>query len=262
MKYLVVGGLLTVGIIAAGSITVGLLRDNSTEQADVAQSRSAVSAGNLTSGQDSQDLSGNASEQVSNDVGPQNTSVYAASSNVTNDAIVKVSLYGNTKQSGHRVHQAIYDLVQQGNPVKASILQVINSAVANQDVNLLSPAALTSTKNHKSTVLAFMAQMVAANDLFPATKSSIEEKPDDVLNIIDAAVVLYPDFAQEVINAATLTGLIDPNEALLAAIAAGADPTTVSEATAAGGAVTGAGQPFDGLGGGGNGGGDASASSN
>jgi hypothetical protein len=53
---------------------------------------------------------------------------------------------------------------------------------------------------------------------------------------------------------------MDPNEALLAAIAAGADPSTVSEATAAGGNVAAAtfdagafDVPFGGLGGGGSG---------
>lgn len=49
---------------------------------------------------------------------------------------------------------------------------------------------------------------------------------------------------------------------LLAALGQGADAGVVSPATAAGGPVDGVGQPFDGLGGDGNGGGEPTASSN
>jgi hypothetical protein len=260
MKFLIAGGLLTAGIVVVGSITFGLMQENGSEQSAVAQSTSEIA-----SVQDSQDESGTTAQKAISDLALQTTPVNTSISNVTDNAdnaIVKVSLYGNKDQSGNRVHQAIYDLVLQGHPVKGAILQVINDAIANEGTKLLSSAALTSSRNHKPIFLAFMTNMVAANDLFPATKSSIEAQPEDVINIIDVAVVLYPDFAQEVINAAAITGLIDPNEALLAAIAAGADPTTVSAATAAGGAVNGAGQPFNGLGGGGNGNGDPSASNN
>ena len=257
MKLLIVGGLLTVGIVVVGSLTIGLMQDNVTEQSEVLQS-----ANDVASLQDNQEQSGTRAQKAINNLLVQDTPISTSNSNVIDAAIIKVSLYGNKDQSGHRVHQAIHDLVLQGTPVKVAIVNVINNAIANEGNNLLSSAALKSTRNHKPTVLAFMANMVAANDLFPATKSSIEDKPEDVLNIINVAVVLYPDFAQEVINAAAITGVIDPNEALLAAIAAGADPTTVSEATAAGGAVNGAGLPFDGLGGGGNGNGDISASPN
>lgn len=258
MKFLVVGGLLTAGIVVVGSITFGLMQKNATEQSNIAQFTSEVAPV-----YDNQDES--ATTEANSDLVLQNVPVNTTNTNVidnADNAIVKVSLYGNKDQSGTRVHQAIYDLVLRGNPVKGSILKVIDYAIANEGSNLLSPVALTSTKNHKPTFLAFMTNMVAANDLFSATKSLIEGQPENVLNIIDVAVVLYPDFAQEVINAAAITGVIDPNEALLAAIAAGADPTTVSAATAAGGAVNGVDQPFNGLGGGGNGNGDPSASNN
>ncbi|MEP7704233.1 hypothetical protein [Paraglaciecola sp. 25GB23A] len=257
MKLLIVGGLLTVGIILVGSLTIGLMQDKGPEQTEVVQSASDVA-----SLQGNQDQSSTDEQKVIDNLVVQDRSLSTSKSNVIDDAIIKVSLYGNKDQSGTRVHQAVNDLLLQGTPVKAAILNVINSALANEGANLLSSAALNTTKNHKPTVLAFMTNMVAANDLFPATKLSIENKPEDVLNIINAGVVLYPDFAQEVINAAVMTGEIDPNEALLAAIAAGADPTTVSQATAAGGNVAGAGQPFNGLGGGGAGNDTLSASNN
>lgn len=240
MKLLVVGGLLTVGIVVVGSLTMGLMQENDTEQSEVVQS--------------------------TNDLVLQESPI----ANVIDDSIVTVSLYGNENQPGHRVHQAINDLVLQGTPVKASILNVIDNVIANEGASLISSTALNSTKNHRQTALAFMSNMVAANNLFPATKLSIENKPEDVTNIVNIAVLYYPDFAQEVINAAVITGEIAPNDALLAAIAAGADPTTVSEATAAGGSVAGAaggniteaGLPLNGLGGGGTGNEDPSASNN
>jgi hypothetical protein len=381
MKLLIVGGLLTVGIIVVGSLTIGFMQDKGPEQTEVVQSASDVASlqdnqdqsstraqtamndlvvqdtpantsnsnatddsnlkvssngnkdqsitgtqtamndlvvqdmpvntsnSNVTddpivkeSLNENKDQSNTGTQTAMNDLVVQDMPVNTSNSNVTDDPIVKeslngnkdqsntitqtamndlvvqdtpantsnsnatddsfINLYGNKDQSGTRVHQAINDLVLQGTPVKAAILNVINNAIANDGANLLSSAALNSARDNKPTVLAFMANMVAANDLLPATKLSIENEPEDVLNIITAGVALYPDFAQEVINAAVITGEIDPNEALLAAIAAGADPTTVSQATAAGGAINEVGQPFDGLFGGGAGNEDPSASIN
>jgi uncharacterized spore protein YtfJ len=61
-----------------------------------------------------------------------------------------------------------------------------------------------------------------------------------------------------------MTGEMDSEQALLAAISAGADPTTVGEATAAGGPVllTVAAPVGVGIGAGGSGGGDPTASTN
>jgi hypothetical protein len=203
---------------------------------------------------------GTSDNKVFNELVIQVTPVSKPISNAIDQAIAMASLYGNKDQSGTRAHQIINYLVLQGTPVNTSILNVIEDAIANKRANILSSEALTSTAKNKATALEFMANMVTANDLFTATKSSIEDKPEDIGNIINVSVVLYPDFAQEVINAAAITGEMDPNEALLAAIAAGADPTTVSEATAAGGNIAAAtfdagvfDAPFGGLGGGGSG---------
>ncbi|MFT6989659.1 MAG: hypothetical protein ACJASL_001632 [Paraglaciecola sp.] len=259
MKLLIVGGLLTIGIAVAGSVTISMMQENVDEQSEVVQS--PVDIQTLD---DDQYPSGTDAVQDINNLVLQDPPINMPISNVIDETVPlpALSIYGNQSQSGTRVHQSINDLVLRGTPEKTSILNVIDQAITNDTVNLLSPEALTSTKRNKATVLAFMAKMIEANDLFLATKLSIEDKPDDTVNIINAGVVLYPDFAQEVINAAVITGEIDSSEALLAALAAGADPTTVSEATAAGGAVARAGLPIDGLGGGGNGNDDPSASNN
>jgi hypothetical protein len=184
--------------------------------------------------------------------------------NVIDQGNTIVSLYGNQDQPGTRVHQAINDSVIEGTPLTTSILNVVNQAIAIEGTNLLSSEALISIGENKSTALDLMANMLTTNDLFAATKSSIESKPEDTSKIVNVSVVLYPDFAQKVIDAAGITGEMDPNEALLAALAAGADPNAVSEATAAGGAIDidGAGLPFDGLGGGGIGSANAVVSGN
>ena len=72
----------------------------------------------------------------------------------------------------------------------------------------------------------------------------------------------HAEAAQDVVLAAAITEVSDPNDELLAALADGADPSTLSAPTAAGGPVNGAGLPFAGLGGDGNGGGAPSASLN
>lgn len=176
---------------------------------------------------------------------------------------VDVSLYGNQNQSGSRVHQAINELIQQGTPLNIAIPIVIERVIEDEATSILSSPAYYSVSQYKDIALGLMANILTSNDLLTASKSLIENNPEDIINIINVGVALYPDFAQEVINAATMTGEIDPNEALLAAIAAGADPSTVSEATAAGGVIDDFGAlPFAGLGGGGSGDQEISVSNN
>lgn len=176
---------------------------------------------------------------------------------------VDISLYGNQNQSGSRVHQAINELIQQGTPLNIAIPIVIERVIEDEATSILSSPAYYSVRQFKDIALGLMGNILASNDLLTASKSLIEDNPEDIINIINVGVALYPDFAQEVINAATMTGEIDPNEALLAAIAAGADPSTVSEATAAGGVIDDFGAlPFAGLGGGGSGDQEISVSNN
>lgn len=246
MKLLVVGSLLTISIVAAGALTMGLMQEDVNQQSEVAQSPS-----------DPVSLNANRSQSE------VDTLQSVSASDVSTETNIIVSLYGNENQSGYRIHRAINNLILQGTPLNVAISNVIEGAITNEGSGLLSSEAFTSTKTYKAIAVAFMSNMVTTNDLFAATKSSIENKPDDTNNIIDVSVVLYPDFAQEIINAAVMTGQIDSNQALLAAIAAGADPTTVSEATAAGAPlVAAAGLPVDGIGGGGTGNEDDSASNN
>jgi hypothetical protein len=171
--------------------------------------------------------------------------------------------YGNQSQSGTRLHQEIQSLMQNGDALIISSELVVNKSLIESSAVLSSSATITVNADKQSTI-EFMRNMVVTNSLFEATKATIESTPENITNIINLAVALYPDFAQEVVYAVIMAGEMDPEQALLAAIIAGADPTTVGEATAAGGSVT----PLlsapvgVGVGAGGTGGGDITASPN
>lgn len=171
-------------------------------------------------------------------------------------------LFGDENQPGRSIHLAIVALVNSGVAVNDAVSQTI-AKVTREDDALLSGTARLVVGLNKSISVDFMRNMVNFNKLTDTTKGSIETFPSDATNVIQLAVTLYPTFAQDVIDSAITTGEIEPNDALLAAIAAGADPTSVSAATAAGGNVAVAGTPAGtGIGAGGAGGGDTTASTN
>jgi hypothetical protein len=109
-----------------------------------------------------------------------------------------------------------------------------------------------------------------------AVKTLIEAQPNNVNRILEVAFNTYPDFAQDIINVASLTNEISSDDALDLALASNVDPTTVTSSTAAGGTggATGAGgnnpqvanvftPPVGtGAGSGGGGGGDTTVSTN
>ena len=104
--------------------------------------------------------------------------------------------------------------------------------------------------------------MLLTNSLIESVKVLIEENSNLAANVVSIGTYLYPDFAQQVVNGAALSGSIEPNDALAIALASGADPSTVSTATAASGSPTPTSPIGSGIGGGGSGGGDTTASSN
>jgi len=179
------------------------------------------------------------------------------------DESVGVLAYGNQNQPGTRLHEEIQSLMLNGETLFSSSRSVINSSLSETSTLLTAKASQVVSADKRSTV-EFMRLMVTTNNLFDATKVSIENSPENIINIINLSVALYPDFAQEVINAAVMSGEMNSSDALLAAITAGADPTSIGEATAAGGPVDLAlAAPVGvGVGAGGTGGGDATASTN
>lgn len=179
------------------------------------------------------------------------------------DESVGVLAYGNQNQPGTRLHEEIQSLMLNGETLFSSSRSVINNALSETSTLLSAKASQVVSADKRSTV-EFMRLMVTTNNLFDVTKVSIENSPENTINIINLSVALYPDFAQEVINAAVMSGEMNSSDALLAAITAGADPTSIGEATAAGGPVelVLAAPVGVGIGAGGTGGGDATASTN
>lgn len=188
------------------------------------------------------------------------TSQKIAESAQTSDA--EQILFGDENQPGRTIHSEIVTLVQGGATLDDAVSQTIAKVTREEDTLISGTARLVVGLN-KGISVDFMRNMVNSNKLSDTTKGSIETFPGDAANVVQLAVTLYPSFAQEVIDSAITTGEIEPNDALLAAIAAGADPTSVSSATAAGGDVAVAGTPAGtGVGAGGAGGGDTTASTN
>lgn len=175
------------------------------------------------------------------------------------------TFFGDPSQPGYQVQTAIFTLVEQGKTLDEATNLVIDQIVSDQD-SVIGGEANRMVSLDVPVSTQFIGEISRTTNLTDATKLSIEAVPSRVENIISLGVVLYPDYAQDIINAAALTGEIADQDALLLAIAAGADPTTVSTATASGpaaGAIAAAPIPLgSGVGAGGAGGGDTTASTN
>lgn len=174
-----------------------------------------------------------------------------------------ISMFGDEVQPGHRLHGTVIQLMDQGRTTPQAIAGAIDQSMTEEDT-ILTPDAKSAIAFNVKLSNDFYREMLVVNSLIDVTKTLIEENPVRVIEVITLGVVLYPDFAQEVLDGAALTGIIDPNDALIAALQAGADPASVSLATASAGAgVTTPISPIGaGIGAGGSGGGDTTASSN
>jgi hypothetical protein len=175
------------------------------------------------------------------------------------------TFFGDPSQPGYQVQVEIFTHVAQGMPLDEATNKVIEQ-ILNDDDSVIGGEANRMVSLDVPVSTQFIGEISRVTNLTDATKLSIETVPDRVDDIITLGVVLYPDYAQDIINAAALTGEISEQDALVLAIAAGADPTTVSTATASGptaGAIAAIPVPLgSGVGAGGAGGGDTTASTN
>lgn len=172
------------------------------------------------------------------------------------------ALFGDEQQPGNKLHQAILLAVETGNDVETAISTSIEEALTEESI-ILSPDSKSAMSLNKTLSNEFYEQMLSFNSLIEVTKVLIEEFPESAGQVVALGTYLYPDFAQEAVNGAALTGIISSDDALLIALASGADPAVVTSATAASGAVSAPLSPIGaGIGGGGAGGGDTTASTN
>lgn len=187
--------------------------------------------------------------------------VYDTSTAKTGD----YTFFGDPSQPGYQIQTAIFDLVSKGTPLEDSTNQIIQQ-IANDTDSVVGGEAKRLVALYIPISTQFIGELARVTNLIYATKLSIETVPDRVKDIITIGIVLYPKHAQDIINAAVLTGEIAYQDALIVAIEAGADPTTISTAPAAGiatNAIAAVPTPLgSGVGAGGSGGGDTTASSN
>ncbi|MDO6712196.1 hypothetical protein Q4567_15785 [Aliiglaciecola sp. 2_MG-2023] len=142
------------------------------------------------------------------------------------------SFYGDPSQPGYQIQLAIFGLVDQGMSIVDANRQVLKNIIRNEN-SVVSGEAQKLVSQNFVVSKELIGDLSNVTDLSDATKLAIETLPDDVDSIVSLGVTLYPDYAQEVITAATLTGEISGEDAMLLAIAAGADPSSISTATAA-----------------------------
>lgn len=175
-----------------------------------------------------------------------------------------IEIYGKSDQPGYQIQQEIKMRVKAGSVLFNACEQVMKDALT-PDSALLDKMTFDVVNQRQNLSFQLIHDIAQVTQLPEAVKMSIEKSPTEAGEIIIVAISLYPESAQEIVNAATLTGHISVENALIAALSAGADPTSVSIATAAG-VTADVGAPPNplgvGVGAGGSGGGDTTASSN
>jgi hypothetical protein len=142
--------------------------------------------------------------------------------------------YGDPTQPGYQIQLTIFQLVEQGMSLDLAVNQIITQ-INSDDSTLIGGEAKRLIRIDTAIAILFIGEIARLNGIIDATKESIVQLPSSLQEFMNLGFVLYPDYAQDIITAATLTGEITGEEALLVAINAGVDPTTVSSATAAGG---------------------------
>lgn len=170
--------------------------------------------------------------------------------------------FGDSEQPGNRLHTRIADTIDTGVPQAQAITDSIDKSLTNYDTTL-SGEAKSAVAFDMPIADEFYVEMLDMNSLIDVTKVLIETHSSKAVHVITLGVTLYPDYAQEVYEGASLTGVMNADDVLVAAIQAGADPSSISPATAAGPAAPLGAIPLGaGIGAGGTGGGDTTTSTN
>lgn len=188
---------------------------------------------------------------------------------ITAQQLRESGLFGDPSQPGFQLQQQMIDRMEQGANFVDALTQVMNEAIT-PSRTILNDTAFNAVDNNFDLAVDFVQLMALTNDLGPVVIELMNLFPEFANENIGISVSLYPDYAQDVLNAAAQTAAIDPDSALLAALDAGADPSAVSAASAAGiagpagaGLIAPTASPLGaGIGAGGTGGGDTTASVN
>jgi hypothetical protein len=142
-------------------------------------------------------------------------------------------LFGDEIQPGSRLHDAVVQLMDNGSTALHAISGAIVQSMTEDD-KTLPPDAKSAVAFNVPLSNEFYREMVVVNSLIEVTKTLIEERPDRVIEVITLGIVLYPDFVQEVLDGVAVTGIMTLDDAVIAALQAGAKPSSVSLASASG----------------------------
>ena len=170
-------------------------------------------------------------------------------------------IFGDSDQPGTRLHQQIVDQIGAGNDEQAAISESITSALSEESV-VLDTSSKSAIALNIELAQTFFNTMLQENSLIEVTKVLLESNSEFAGQVVALGTYLYPDFAQEILDGAMLTGVMSNDDLLAIILASGADPATVSTATAAAAAPVATAPIGAGIGGGGAGGGDTTASTN
>ncbi len=174
------------------------------------------------------------------------------------------NVYSDTSQPGSLLYDDILEVVYQGYTNKQAINFVIaQSITANDDTLTLKTKSGIAFDIPLAEV--FYQHMLDEKSLINVTKILIESFPDKIIQIVTLSVVLYPDFAQEVLDGLAITGISITDDIVVAAAQAGADTNIMTSNLDASSVVQNAylSKPLGtGVGSGGTGAGDATVSSN
>ncbi|WP_371194961.1 hypothetical protein [Glaciecola sp. SC05] len=191
--------------------------------------------------------------------------MFALVSTATAQIAFTSNLFGDEEQPGNRLHDQIIIIYTGGD--EAAIARAIDISLED-DNTILGGEAKQAVAFDVEHANAFYVEMTQSNSLIEVTKRLIEARPEMVVHTITLGVVLYPDYAQDIYDGASLTGVMENDDLLVAMLQAGADPSSFVDATATGnitaaGPVTATIAPLGaGIGAGGSGGGDTTASTN
>lgn len=130
-------------------------------------------------------------------------------------------------QAGKKLQTNIMTLVNDGRPIREAVSTAIDDSLteANNTLKSQTKAALALDIPLANQ---FYIEMIKSNSIFDVSKILIELNPSKAAHVITLGISLYPSFANEVFKGAALTGIIEPNDILVAALQAGADPNNIS----------------------------------
>lgn len=153
-------------------------------------------------------------------------------------------------------------LVEGGESIDVAVSNVVDNALTESN-DLLSEDQKLLVSENADIAKALLLAIYNEQDVLAAITEVTGTYQDRIREVVATAVALFPGNANDIVIAASLTGLLTEDELIEIALQNGASEEQLSTATAAGGDAGPDVTPLgEGVGAGGNGGGDPSASTN